>query len=294
MKQAIRWYVPAAFAAVAALWGSSPAAAQDLGSAEGADAPAEGAEASPALDPQEAALEPAGQEVEPSAGDKWARWSARYIDRPRTLPRQLVEVGGYLDLTRVGGDAAVTTVGLVGAAAYGVSDQLEVRASYGLTLDEFEAKGPLSVGAAFGLAEGALAIAVTGDLLYDLNTEVGEIGVGARVRYLLSPNFALYSQRQLLVTVISDYDLKPANLILPIGVGFQLNAQLYLFGETELASLDLKDSETVALFADYIPLTAGAVFTLSKKFEVGGLLYTDLKNDAFDTLLIEGFARAYF
>lgn len=293
MKQAIRWYVPAAFAAVAALWGSSPAAAQDQGS----DAPAESAEsaeASPALDPQEAALEPVGQEVEPAAADKWARWSARYIDRPRTLPRQLIEVGGYLDLARVGGDAAVTTVGLVGAAAYGVSDQLEVRASYGLTLDEFEAKGPLSVGAAFGLAEGALAIAVTGDLLYDLNTEVGEIGVGARARYLLSPNLALYSQRQLLVTVISDYDLKPANLILPIGVGFQLNAQLYLFGETELASLDLKDSETMALFADYIPLTAGAVFTLSKKFEVGGLLYTDLKNDAFDTLLIEGFARAYF
>lgn len=293
MKQAIRSSVPAAFAAVAVLWGASPAAAQpDDG--DGGEASAQGAaEVSPALDPQEAALEPPSREVEPAA-DKWTRWGTRYIDRPRTLPRQMVEAGGYLDIARVGGDAAVTTVGLVGAAGYGVSDQLEVRASYGLALDEFESKGPLSVGAAFGLAEGALAIAVTGDFLYDLNSEVGEIGVGARARYLLSPTLAIYSQRQLLVTVISDFELKPANLLLPIGVGFQLNPQLYLFGETELAVLDLKDSETLALFADYIPLTVGAVFSLSKKLEVGGLLYTDLKNDAFDTMLFEGFARAYF
>ena len=50
----------------------------------------------------------------------------------------------------------------------------------------------------------------------------------------------------------------------------------------------------LALFADYIPFYAGGVFSLSKKLEVGGQLYTDLKNDAFDTMSIEVLGRAYF
>lgn len=280
-------------AALGSLGGSARAQSQDEDYVEPADPLAD----APSSDPDA----PAAVEQRPrragapsAADDKWARWSKRYIDRPRTLPAGMIEVGGYLDFARLGGDAAVTTTSLFGAAAYGVSDQLEVRASYGLALDEFEAKGPFSVGAAFGLMEGPLAVAVAGDFVYDLNSELGEIGIGARARYLFSPKLSLYSQRQLVVTVVSDQDLKPANLRLPLGVGFQLNDELYLFGETELAALNLKDSESLALFADYIPLTAGAVFSLSKKLEVGGLLYTDLKNDAFDTVLIEGFARAYF
>jgi hypothetical protein len=76
-------------------------------------------------------------------------------------------------------------------------------------------------------------------------------------------------------------------------ISYQLNDALYLFGETELAVLDLKDSETQALFADYIPLTAGAVFTLSNKLEVGGLFFTDLKTDAFDSVFFEVFGRIY-
>lgn len=298
MKQTIRSLLSCS-AFIVTLAASSWAFAQDDES-DGYENGAPGAPSEGAAAPgEESASQPNPAYLEqPAAADKWARWSQRYIDRPRTLPKGMIEVGGYLDLNRLSiddgeGSSSTTITQLTGAASYGVSDQLEVRVTYGLTLDEFEAKGPFSVGAALGLKEGQLALAVAGDLVYNLLDEVGEIGVGARARYKVMPNLAIYTQRQLEVTVISDYELKPANLRLPVGVGFQLNDRLYLFGETQLAVLDLKDSETLALFADYIPLTAGAVFSLSPKLEVGGLLDTDLKNDAFDTMLIEAFARFY-
>lgn len=288
----------------ALLGGAGSASAQDEeapGAASGDEVPlADPAAPPPTGEPggEAAAMLPPPAEAAP-ASDKWARWSTRYIDRPRTLPRGLIEAGGYLDFDRYsytfdGETSSTTYTNLTGAVSYGVSDQLEVRATYTLTLDEFEAKGPFSVGAALGLLEGPLAVALAGDFVYDLNLEYGEIGVGGRARYKVAPNLSIYSQRQLVITVISDAELKPANLRLPVGVGFQLNDQLYLYGETELAVLDLKDSQTLALFADYIPLYAGAVFSLSKKLEVGGQLYTDLKNDAFDTMSIEVLGRAYF
>lgn len=288
----------------ALLGGAGSASAQQEegpGAASGDEVPlADPAAPPPTAEPggEEAAMLPPPAEAAP-ASDKWARWSTRYIDRPRTLPRGLIEAGAYLDFDRysftAGGMTSSTTyTNLTGAVSYGVSDQLEVRATYTLTLDEFEAKGPFSIGAALGLLEGPLAVALAGDFVYDLNLEYGEIGVGARARYKVAPNLSIYSQSQLVITVISDAELKPANLRLPVGVGFQLNDQLYLYGETELAVLDLKDSQTLALFADYIPFYAGGVFSLSKKLEVGGQLYTDLKNDAFDTMSIEVLGRAYF
>lgn len=292
MKQMIRSLFLALPLAAATALASAPAAAQE----EAGEAAAEDEVAPEAAEvaPTSAPFDPSTQPPPPEAAEaKWERWSRRYIDRPRTLPRGVLEAGGYLDLDRyAAGDTSTTTISALAAGGYGVTDQLEVRASYGLTLDEFEAKGPLSVGAAFGLREGSLAIAASGDFTYDLASEIGELGLGARVRYKLTPDLALYSYRQLVMTLVSDAG-KPANLRLPIGVGFQLNEALYLFGETELAVLDLKDSETLALFADYIPVTAGAVFTLSSKLEVGGLFYTDLKTDAFDSVFVEVFGRIY-
>jgi hypothetical protein len=304
MKQVMQWLAPAVSLSLVMAGGAVAFAQDEAGSPEASATAEEGGE--PAADP---AGDPAGDPEFDPAGDpamapttdddKWARWGQRYLDRPRTLPKGVVEAGGYLDLDRVsavdaqGGSRSTTTTRLYAAAGYGVSDQLEVRLSYGLALDELEAKGPVSAGVGLGLKEGQLALAVAGDFVYDLLGEVGEIGVGARARYKLMPNLALYTQRQLVVTVLSDDDRKPANLRLPVGVGFQLNDQLYLFGETELAVLNLKDSESLTLFADYIPLTVGGVFALSSKLELGGLLYTDLEDDAFDTMLIEAFARIY-
>lgn len=241
--------------------------------------------------------------VPPSAaqpGDKWASWPLRFIDRPRTLPMGMIEAGGYFDISRGETVSATdtvtttTTLGLSAGAGYGISDQLEVRASYGLTLDEFESKGPLAVGVGFGFAEGTLAIAGRGDFTYDFQSESGGIGLGPSVRYKLAPDLALFTSRQLEMILIAPTGFsKPSTLRLPIGVGYQASDQLYLFGETELASLSLKDSESIAILSDYFLLTAGGVFSLSGKLEVGGLLSTDLKNDAFDTLQVQLFGRVY-
>jgi hypothetical protein len=235
----------------------------------------------------------------PTAADaKWARWGTRFIDRPRTLPRGMIEAGGYLNFDRAsyvadgGAERTDTITRLYVAGGYGISDQLEARVSYGLALDPFEGKGPLSLGAALSLLEGPLAFAVAGDFNYDLGTEVGELGLGARVRYKILPQLSLYSFRQLQVTVIAD-GTQPANLRLPLGAGYQLTDKIYGFAETELASINLRDSATFVIFDDYVSLTAGGVFAISPRLEVGGLLNTDLKNDAFDTLFIELFGRIY-
>jgi hypothetical protein len=181
MKHVMKWLVPAvSFSLVMA--GGAVAFAQE--EAEGQETSATGEEGSdPAADQEASQPDPASLEA-PAAADKWARWGQRYIDRPRTLPRGMIEAGGYLDFDRFavvdaqGGSSSTTITRLFGAAGYGVSDQLELRVSYGLALDEFEAKGPFSVGAALGLKEGQLALAVAGDFVYDLLGEVGEIGVG--------------------------------------------------------------------------------------------------------------------
>jgi hypothetical protein len=242
--------------------------------------------ASPAASPAAAAR--------PAEEAKWGRWPQRFIDRPRTLPRGMIEAGGYLDFNRAGvADAdPVTSTGLFLAGGYGVSDQLELRVSYGFTIDPSEPKGPLGLAVGFGLKEGQLAVAAAADFTYDLLYETADLAVGPRVRYKLTPDLALYSSRHLVITVISD-GAQPASLHLPIGVGYQLNKQLYAFAETEIAQIDLKDSVSLLIFDDYIPFTAGGVFALSKKLELGGLISTDLKNDPFDTMLIELFGRVY-
>ncbi|MEZ4360962.1 MAG: hypothetical protein R3B48_12335 [Kofleriaceae bacterium] len=281
MRSDIRWLSFVFAVAVLVAGGRGRALAQDAFGEDGGDAA--GDPAAPAV----SAPEDAG---------KWSRWSQRFIDRPRTLPMGMIEAGGYLDINRTvvattTGTTSDTALGLSVGGGYGVSDRLEVRGSYGLTLADFEAKGPLALGAGFGFAEGTLAIAGSADFVYDLGVELGEIGLGARVRYLLKPDLSLFTARQLAIGVIGD--VKPATLRLPIGVGYQVNDRLYAFGETELAVLNLKDSQSLALFADYVPITLGGVFALSSKLEVGGLLFTDLKNDPFDALFLEFFGRLY-
>lgn len=296
MKQMIR--IAVLCAASAGGLGVAPALAQE----EATEEATEDALAEEAAAPQEEpmpATPSAATAIPPAEEDfKWSYWNTRFIDRPRTLPKGMIEAGAYLDFERYtfagdgGEESSDTITRLYIAGGYGLSKELELRVSYGLTLDEFEGKGPLSVGAGFTLKEGQLALAASGDFVYDLGTEVGEIGLGARARYLVNDDLAVYTARQLQFTVIAD-GTQPAYLRLPVGVAYQFTDKIYGFAETEIASLNLKDTETVVIFADYVPLTAGGVFALSKKLEVGGLLYTDAKNDPFDSMVIGLFGRAY-
>ena len=225
------------------------------------------------------------------------RWGTRFLDRPRTLPAGMFELGGYLDYARypvtsatgTSLEASTTASAVVG---YGLTDQLELRTSYTASLDPANREGPFSIAAALSFSEGDLAIAVGGDFTYDLVSEVGGIGVGARVRYKVTRDLGLYTQRQLVMAVIGD-GAKAAELHLPLGAGYQVNDHLYLFAETELAQRNLQHSESLTLLVDYLPLTLGAVFARSSRLEFGGTLYTDLENSALDALELGAFARAY-
>jgi hypothetical protein len=278
--------------AMFAAFGSSLALAQDV-PADGAsqdpssESEATGQEAS-APDPS---FQPAQVPPIVTAEGKWATWSLRVIDRPRTLPMGMIEAGGYFDIVKqvstVGTVTTSTTaLGLTAGGGYGVSDKLEVRASYTFSIDPSDAKGPLAIGAGFGFAEGTLAIAGTADFTYDLASKSGGIGVGASVRYKLMPELALYTSRQLVMTLIAESNAsKPSDLRLPIGVAYQFSGGLYAFGETELASINL---------VDYIPVLVGGQLALSPKLEAGAFVTTDLKNSAFDALQMQIFGRAYF
>lgn len=299
MKQMIRIAVLCAAGVASGFGGVAPALAQEEAAEEATEDALSEEAAAPQEEPMPTNAPSAATAIPPADEDlKWFYWNTRFIARPRTLPKGMIEAGAYVDFERYtfagdgGAEESDTITRLYLAGGYGLSKELELRVSYGLTLDEFEGKGPLSVGAGFTLKEGQLALAVAGDFVYDLGTEVGEIGIGARARYLVNDDLAVYTARQLQFTVIAE-GTQPAYLRFPVGVAYQFTDKIYGFAETEIASLNLKDTETVVIFADYVPLTAGGVFALSKKLEVGGLLYTDAKNDPFESMVIGLFGRVY-
>lgn len=290
-RPALRWFL-IALAAVPAL------ARHALAQGEPAAAPAEptaGELASPEeLGFSSTAMAPAPP---PPPVASATAWGTRYLDRPRTLPGGKVEGGVYLDYARfeetdaMGTQVASATL-LSVAAGVGITDHLELRAAYELGLDPSSSEGPLSIAAAVGLSEGALAIAVQGDFTYDVPSETGGIGVGARLRVMVRPDLGLYTQRQLVMSVLGQ-DPLPAELHFPLGAGYQVNEQLYLFAETELGQLDLQHSQSLAPLADYLPLAAGLVFAVSPRLELGGALSTDLVNAPADSLAVGAFSRGY-
>ena len=76
--------------------------------------------------------------------------------RPLTLNAGMLRLQGDLGILRIsftepitGTTSSSTGVGLTIGAGYGVSDQIEVGGSYGLSLKDFEAKGPLTLYGAY-------------------------------------------------------------------------------------------------------------------------------------------------
>lgn len=74
-------------------------------------------------------------------------------------------------------------------------------------------------------------------------------------------------------------------LNLPVGLGIQATPELYLFGETVIATVLLSpESDSVSEFSDYIGLHAGAWLSASKQLDLGAGLGIDLKNTSDDYL----------
>ncbi len=216
------------------------------------------------------------------------------IDRPRTTPGGQITVEGDLGLLLykdLMGDSA-NSLSLTVGGSYGVDDKIEVGASYGFALKEFEIKGAFLAHAAYSLIEGNLSVAADVGGGYDvLGETAAPIGLGARVQFKVNDKLAVYSPGQQITIGLSDPN--PITLGLPVGVGYQASPALFAHVDTEIANISIKDSSTTVFGADYIPLAVGAYFSPSNTMDFGAAIhFFDLKN-AGDLIGVVGTARLH-
>ncbi len=200
------------------------------------------------------------------------------VMRPMTTPGAQITIGGDLIYFMIG-DANATGLDLGGS--FGVNDSLEVGLRYGFSLDEFEAKGDLEIEAAYAIMEGNLGVAANVEAGYSILAEgATPLGLGARIRFRVNDQLAIISPGSQLQIALEG-DPKPITLGLPIGVGYQVSPALFAFVNTSIGNLSIANSESTFLFADFIPLQAGAFFSPSNTIDVGAALsFLDLKDDA--------------
>ncbi len=210
------------------------------------------------------------------------------IDRPRTNPASQLTVGGDLGFA-----FEPTRIGLGVLTRYGVSDALEVGASYGFSLKDFEAKGNLGVEIAFGVINsGNLQLAPQASVGYSFLSEgLTPLGLGARFQLKLDDKMAIYSSGNQLVIWLDKQEVnvpplpvvefQPMYLHVPVGFGFQASSNLWAFIETDIATIEIQDADTGFIFADRTPLSLGAFFSPSNTMDLGGSLnWGDIIEDA--------------
>jgi hypothetical protein len=216
-------------------------------------------------------------------------WAAENINRPLTMPAGSF-YGGAL-LTTLTFDAWAAGV----QGGYGLSDELELYATYGLGLDpSSNGAGRVGAGYAFvrGAMEGKLELVGRADIGYNVEgSALDPLVAGIQGQYTLAPKFALVMPATHL-SIALDGDTKPMTFSVPVGFLFQAAPTFYLQLDTTLATLKIKDSANAFIFADVIPMTLTAAYN-SKILDAGVFVSTDLKNSPGDAYVVGVFARYY-
>jgi hypothetical protein len=159
--------------------------------------------------------------------------------------------------------------------------------------------------------EGNLSVSADASLGYDLDGEaLSPLNIGARVRFRLNDQLAITTGAgggpfdQLVpnitpgggqLTISLDGDVKPIYLSLPAGVAFQATPNIYAYVNTNIANIAISDADGIDgfIFADFIPLQAGATFSPSNTMDFGASIgWFDLDN-ASDFMFIFGSARLH-
>lgn len=214
------------------------------------------------------------------------------VARPLTTPGGQITVGGDVGLLSLKLIDRTTSIGLGLSGAYGVSDDLEVGASYGFSLKEFEIKGDLNVNAAYSILKGNLSLAADVGFGYNVNGEaLDPLTLGAEVRFNVNDQLAIYSPgHQLSIGLESPNAMA---LGLPVAVGYQVNKQIFAHVDTSIGTIALKEGDSAFIFADYIPLQVGAFFSPSNTLDIGAAIdFLDLKH-AGDAVGVIGSVRLH-
>lgn len=226
------------------------------------------------------------------------------IDRPATLNAGMLRIGGELSLFKTFSLAAGETDSSLGVALgvsadYGISDKLEIGAGYALALEEFEEKGPLRIGAGYRVVDGQMKGAITADFTYNLASEIGSLGAGLAFQYNIGPKMALFTPgNQLNVQLFSDTpdgveSVNPIYLSLPVGFMYQVDPSLHLYASTSIGQIEISDSDTGFIFADFIPLTVGAFYTTPSLIDIGASLSSGDLEAADDNFVVALTARLH-
>ena len=225
-------------------------------------------------------------------------WPPSAIDRPYLRGKGSITAGADFSLVRISitdpmsgisVDATLDAFTLNGT--YGITDQISAGAlysiSFGLGDGDFEVVGPLTLWGGYQiLHKSNLSVAATAAYSVNLdNTDDMDIVAGLGAKYLLTPKMSLFTGAPFGPGPVGNHlnislaDDGPITFDVPVGFGFQATPQLYAFATTQLATLSISNSDSAFIFADYIPLGLGALFSVNKNIDVAGnFTFGDLKN----------------
>lgn len=225
----------------------------------------------------------------PAADTGEAGYPQSMIDRPRVLPKGMLEASADVDIARLsitvlGVTASSTSVGLGLAARYGLAPKIDALVGYGFSLKDFEIKGDLHAAVQYSLAESAkMGLAARVSTGYSvLGSSFDGIGLGVNFQYKVTPKIGITSPGDQITMGFSD-GIKPMSLNLPVGLNFQANEKINAFLLTSIGTIGLSPSGN-SLISDITPLTLGATFSPSNKMDVGASIgFLDLQHagDAF-------------
>lgn len=252
------------------------AAAQDA-AADGSGEPAP--DAQPPADPNAPMPDPA------AATTTASRWSRQELLRPLTLPKGLWYVGlDVVNFTSSFFDPAVIGI----SAGYGITDDFEL-ALIGYSFATNDAgKGSIGVGVGYNLVRNgsggkldAAARLTTGfDLAGKINLTTNEtsasvspLDLGVQVRYKVTDKIAVFTPGGQLSIGL---DPNVIDLSLPVGVGMEATPELFVSLETNIATINIKDSATAVIFADTTPLQIVGRYNVMPALDVLAGLALDL------------------
>src|SRR5262245_8097792 len=155
-----------------------------------------------------------------------ARYPRSVIARPLTLPAGLAMLGADAsanhDFSSMGGAPIV---------GYGFTDDIEIQIPYAFATKDFEIKGTLNGDIGYKLLRGAVggkleAIARVRGGYNLLDSAAAPLMIGVHVQYNITDTIAVISgtpgSQQLRISLADDAMMvKPIDLSLPIGVGYQ-------------------------------------------------------------------------
>src|SRR5690606_30541244 len=102
------------------------------------------------------------------------------------------------------------------------------------------------------------------------NTDDMDIVAGLGAKYLIGPKMAVFTGAPFGPGPVGNHlnislsDNGPITFDIPVGFGYQAMPQLYAFATTQLATLAISNGDSAFIFADYIPLGLGALYSVNK------------------------------